>query len=86
VILLWAWSASGPAAAAAGVCDDVGRARRVASAWMRANGADAGLLEEVRLAIGASSLLPHHERTGTVLRARMYRDGRVRWESVPGAA
>ena len=53
---------------------------------MRANGADAGLLEEVRLAIGASSLLPHHERTGTVLRARMYRDGRVRWESVPGAA
>jgi hypothetical protein len=46
---------------------------------MRANGAEAGLLEEVQLAIGAASLLPHHERTGTVLRARRYRDGRIRW-------
>jgi hypothetical protein len=46
---------------------------------MRANGAEDGLLEEVRLAIGAASLLPHHERTGAVLRARRYRDGRIRW-------
>ena len=78
---LWAWSASAPAAAASGVSCDMGRAQRAAAQWMRANGADAGLVEEVQLAIGAASLLPHHERTGTALRARRYRDGRVRWRS-----
>jgi hypothetical protein len=86
VILLWAWQATAPGAAASGVCGDAGRARRAAAEWMRANGADAGLVEEVRLAIGAGSLLPHHERTGTVLRARRRRDGRVRWESAPRSA
>ena len=67
---LWAWEASAPGAAAVGVCDDMGQARRAASRWMRANSADTGLLEEVRLAISAQSLLPHHERTGVALRAR----------------
>ena len=79
MILLWAWSSSAPAAAASGVCGDMGRAVRETARWMRANGASAGLVEEVRLAIGAGSLAPRHERTGTVLRARRYRDGRVRW-------
>jgi hypothetical protein len=79
--MLWIWEASAPGAAAAGVCDDKGRAQRTAAEWMRANGADAGLLEQVRLAIGAGSLMPRHERTGTVLRARRYRDGRVRWRA-----
>ena len=83
--MLWAWEASASGAAAAGVCDDIGQARRAASQWMRANGADAGLVEEVRLAIGAGSLLPHHERTGVALRARRYRDGRVRWRPAPAA-
>ena len=41
--------------------------------------ADAALLEQVRLAISAGSLMPNHERTGTVLRARRYSDGRIRW-------
>ena len=77
--VLWAWEASAPGVAASGVCDDMGRARRAAAEWMRDHGADAGLVEQVRLAIGASSLLPHHERTGIALRARRYRDGRVRW-------
>ena len=77
--VLWAWEASAPGVAASGVCGDICQARHAASAWMRAHDADAGLLEEVRLAIGAGSLLPHHERTGVALRARRYRDGRVRW-------
>ena len=76
---LWAWEASAPGAAASGVSDDMSRAQRAASWWMRAHGADAGLLEEVRLAIGAGSLLPDHERTGVTLRARRYANGRVRW-------
>lgn len=78
---LWSWSAVAPGVAASGVSGDMSRAQRAAAGWMRANGADAGLLEEVRLAIGAGSLLPHHERTGTVLRARRYRDGRIRWRA-----
>lgn len=77
--LLWSWSASGPETSASGVCHDLARARRTAAEWMRAHGADAALLEEVRLAIGARSLLSHHERTGVALRARRGRDGRVRW-------
>lgn len=85
MILLWAWESSTPGAAAAGVCDDFGRAQRAAAEWMEAHGAAAGLLEQVRLAIGAGSLLPHHEPTGRALRASRGRDGRVRWESAPGA-
>ena len=81
---MWAWAASAPGAAAAGVCGDIGQAQRAASRWMRAYGADAGLLEEVRLAISAENLLPRHKRTGTALRARRYRDGRIRWR--PAAA
>ena len=79
--LLWAWQSSVPGAAASGVSDDIGRAQRAASQWMREHGANAGLLEEVRLAIGAGSLLVGHERTGTALRGRRYRDGRIRWLS-----
>jgi len=77
--MLWIWEASAPGAAASGVCGDVGQARFAAAEWMRANGADAALLEQVRLAISAGSLMPHHERTGTVLRARRYSNGRIRW-------
>ena len=54
--LLWSWSAVAPAAAVSGVCGDIGRAQRAASDWMRAHGADTGLLEEVQLAIGPSSV------------------------------
>jgi hypothetical protein len=86
VSAVWAWSASAPGAAASGVSDDIGRAQRAASGWMREHGADAGLLEEVRLAIGAGSLAPRHERTGAVLRGRRYRNGRVRWSSPARAA
>ena len=84
MILLWAWSATARAAAASGVCHDMSRAQRTAAEWMSANAASTGLLEEVRLAIGAESLMPSHERTGTVLRARMIRHGHVRWTLVPG--
>jgi hypothetical protein len=77
--MLWVWEASAPGAAASGVCGDVGQAQCAAAGWMRANGADAALLEQVRLAISAGSLMPHHERTGTVLRARRYSNGRIRW-------
>lgn len=80
---LWAWESSAPGAAAAGVCDDMGQARRTASSWMRAHGADAGMLEEVQLTISARSLLPRHERTGVALRARRDRNGRVRWRPEP---
>jgi hypothetical protein len=79
VIIMWAWESSAPGAAASGVCADAGSAQRAASAWMRANGADAGLLEEVLLVLGAGGLLTRHERTGRVLRARRYRDGWIRW-------
>lgn len=60
------------------MCDDVAQAQRTASAWMRANGADTGLITQVRLAVG-TALLARHEPTGTVLRARRGRDGWVRW-------
>jgi hypothetical protein len=66
VIIMWAWESSAPGAAASGVCADADSAQRAASAWMRANGADAGLLEEVLLVLGAGSLLTRHERTGRV--------------------
>jgi hypothetical protein len=77
--VMWAWEATAPGTAAAGVCDNIGQARRAASRWMHAHGADAALLEEVRLAIGAQTLLLQHERTGVALHARRYRNGRVRW-------
>ena len=83
---LWAWEASAPGVAAAGICGDFGQARRAASRWMKAHRADAGLLEEVRLAIGTRSLLTRHERTGVALRARRCRDGRVRWRLSSSAA
>jgi hypothetical protein len=79
--MLWTWEASAPGRAAAGVCDDMERAQRAAAEWMCAHDADAGVLEEVRLVLGAGSLLTRHERTGRVLRARRYRDGRVRWRA-----
>lgn len=82
---LWTWEASAPGAAAAGVCDDMGQARRAASGWMQAHGADAGMLEEVQLVIGARGLLQRHERTGVTLRARRDRGGRVRWRPEPAA-
>lgn len=78
---MWAWSSSAPGAAACGVSDDIGRAQRAAAGWMRAHGADAGLLEQVRLAVSAASLVPHHERTGVALLARRSRDGRIRWRA-----
>jgi hypothetical protein len=77
--VMWAWEASASGIAAVGVCDDIGRARRAASRWMHAFGADAALLEEVRLTIGAQTLLLQHERTGVALQARRYQDGRIRW-------
>jgi hypothetical protein len=76
---MWAWEATAPGTAAAGVCDDMGRAQRTATEWMRANGADDGLLEQVRLAISAGSLLSHHEPTGVALHARRSSSGRIRW-------
>ena len=83
---MWTWDASGPGAGGSGVCDDEDQARRVASAWMRANGADSGTATEVQLAVGARTLLPRHEPTGKALRAHRGRDGRVRWVSAPDAA
>lgn len=79
VIVLWTWESSAPGAGGGGVCDDEGRARRAASAWMQANGADSGSVTMVQLAIGAQSLLPHHEPTGIALQAHRGRDGRVGW-------
>lgn len=77
--VMWTWDSSAPAAAGSGVCGEVGQAQRAASAWMRANGADSGTVEQVRLAVGAGNLLTRHEPTGVILRARRYRNGRVRW-------
>ena len=67
--LLWTWEASAHGAAAAGVCEDMAQARRAASRWMRAHRANAGKIEEVRLAVAAGSLLLLHVRTGVALRA-----------------
>ena len=83
---MWTWDASAPGAGGSGVCDDEDQARRAASAWMRAHGAAAGVAREVRLAVGARTLLPHHEPTGVALRARRGRDGWVRWASTREAA
>ena len=82
---MWTWEASVPGAGGSGVCDDERQARRAASAWMRAYGAAAGVAREVRLAVGARTLLPQHEPTGVALRAHRGRDGRVRWASARDA-
>jgi hypothetical protein len=79
VTTLWTWESSAPAAAGSGVCGDEEQARRTAAAWMRANGAESGTVEQVRLAVGTGNLLTRHEPTGVTLRARMGPDGRVRW-------
>jgi hypothetical protein len=47
---------------------------------MRAHRASAGMIEEVRLAVGVRSLLPLHERTGVALQARRDQKGRLRWQ------
>lgn len=77
--VLWSWTATVPGSAGGGVCGEAARAQRAAARWMRAHGAGSGVVEEVRLAVGTGNLLTRHERTGTVLRARLGRGGRVRW-------
>jgi hypothetical protein len=77
--LMWSWTATAPGSEGGGVCHEMTGAKRAASQWMRAHGADSGIVEAVRLAVGTGNLLTRHERTGVVLRARRGRDGRVRW-------
>jgi hypothetical protein len=87
VTVMWTWDASGPGAAASGVCGEAGDAQRAASEWMRANGADSGLVEQVRLALGAGgNLATRHEPTGVTLRASRGQDGQVRWEAARRSA
>jgi hypothetical protein len=86
VTLLWTWESSVLDVGGSGVCGDKGQAKRAASAWMRAHGADSGTVRLVRLAFGAGSLTASHEPAGVTLRARKGRDGRVRWASVRAAA
>lgn len=81
--VLWAWEASAAAAGGTGVCDDEARARRTASAWMRAHGADRGIVEQVRMASCGEDLVPCYERTGLALRAKRYSDGRVAFYAAP---
>lgn len=63
--VLWTWDASAPGAGGSGVSADPNSAREAARAWMRANQADAGLVEEVQMAVGSGTLLTRYERTGT---------------------
>jgi hypothetical protein len=77
--LMWTWDASAPGTGGSGVCGDEDQARRAASAWMRAHGAAAGVATQVRLALGAQTLMAGHEPTGVTLRARRCPDGQVRW-------
>ena len=84
--LLASWDASAPGCAAGGVCADPEAARTAAGAWMRGHGGDCGLVEEVRLSIGAASLLTRYERTGKAWRATRHRDGRVVFTGIPRSA
>jgi Xaa-Pro aminopeptidase len=86
VAVMWTWDASAPGVAGAGVCDDEDQARRATTSWMLAHGAADGVARQVRLSVGARTLLPHHEPTGVAFRARRGRDGRVRWASAPADA
>jgi hypothetical protein len=86
VTVMWTWESSAFAAAGSGVCGDKGRAKRAASAWMREHGADCGVVEQVRLAVGAGSLLTRHEPMGVTLWARRDRRGRVRWATARSSA
>jgi hypothetical protein len=56
---------------------------------MRAHGAVAGRVEQVRLATGLS-LCAEYERTGIAATARRHRSGRIAWSAakrpVPGTA
>ncbi len=83
--LLWTWEVPAQRAGASGVCGEVGQAKRAAAAWMLAYGVDAGRVEQVRLSLGAGSLVTRHEPTGLVLRARLDEDGQVIWPDGPGA-
>lgn len=66
-----------------GVCGDEARARRAASAWMRAHAADRGILEQVRMVTLGEDLLTCYERTGLALRAKRYSDGRISFYAAP---
>jgi hypothetical protein len=78
---MWTWESSAPTMAGSGVSGDEEQAKRDVSAWMTAHGADSGLVEQVRLAVGAGNLVTRHEPTGVTLRASRGHDGRVRWEA-----
>jgi hypothetical protein len=83
---MWTWDASAPGAGGSGVCGNEGAARRAASAWMLAHGARTATAREVLLALGARTLQPRHEPTGTAFRARRGQDGRVTWAPARDAA
>lgn len=84
--VLWTWDSSAPGVEGGGVCGEEDQAKRAAVAWMLAHGAESGLVELVRLAVGARSLQPRHEPAGVTLEARRGRDGRVRWATARDAA
>jgi hypothetical protein len=84
--VMWTWDASAPGAAGSGVCSNEERARRAASEWMRDHGAAAGVATQVRLAVGARTLMQIHQPTGVALRARRGRGGSVRWTPARNAA
>ena len=81
--VLWTWDASTPKAGGSGVSADPNSAREAARAWMRAHQADAGLVEEVQIAVGSGTLLTCYERTGTAWRAKRHSDGRVAFYAAP---
>jgi hypothetical protein len=82
-MILWSWESQAGGQCGGGVSGDEKRARRAAAAWMRAHGAGAALLEQVRLAVG-DSLLPVYERTGLALAGRLHRGRRVIWRPAAG--
>jgi hypothetical protein len=77
-VILWAWEARARGQGGSGVSGSAEQARRAAGKWMRANGATAALLEQVRLAIDAG-LDAGYERTGATLAGRLHPSGRVTW-------
>src|ERR1700733_4914379 len=50
---------------------------------MREHGADGGVIEQVRMASCGEDLLPCYERTGLLLRAKRYSDGRIVFYTAP---
>jgi hypothetical protein len=83
VISGWAWEGTAPGAAACGVSDREGNARRAAEEWLTDHPDGTAVLDSARLADGTATLSAWWAPGGQAQRSRRLRDGRITWARVP---